>query len=92
MTIYEGEETPEWALDKAAKAAGWNSWQQAKNAVITTEEGIASVRAHAATIVKYEKPQVNKVEVKAKDLLNANGIWPCDLSDESYNCAKRAVM
>lgn len=63
----EQQDPPQWALDKAARAGKRRNWKQAKSKNNRPE--IASIRAHAATLAKYEKEPVDPVLVKARELL-----------------------
>jgi hypothetical protein len=62
---------PIWALDKAAKAAGYDSWRESK--ILYTEgSGVQdSIIAHARTIAQYEQPPVDEDEVSLMRVLCA---------------------
>ena len=58
---------PIWALDKAAKAAGWHDgWQTVMHGITQ-----ASIIAHARTIAQYEQPPVDEDEEALKRVLDA---------------------
>jgi hypothetical protein len=57
---------PQWALDKAAKAAGVGiAYHGSAFTTITN----ASIAAHARTLAKYEKPPVDPDLERARELL-----------------------
>ncbi len=70
-----GDELPPiWALDKAAKAAGYDSWRESK--ILYTEgSGVQdSIIAHARTIAQYEQPPVDEDCAAFNRILDALGI------------------
>ena len=62
------DETPQWALDKAAKAGGYNDYATAKRMCMAGSVIRNSIEAHAATLAKYETEPVDPVLVKAREL------------------------
>lgn len=50
---------PEWALNKAAKAAGYRDWEHYAGQYGTVAAD-RSVKAHARTIAQYEQPPVDE--------------------------------
>jgi hypothetical protein len=86
---------PLWALDKAAKAAGWNCWEVVPPADCFSGEK-RSIIAHARTIAQYEQPPVDEDELALARIMNAawggtdhdldyyrtvkNGSWPAALA------------
>jgi hypothetical protein len=68
----ELNETPLWALEKAAKAAGYSSYWAAH--CILSAKLKTSIVAHAATLAKYETEPVDPVLAKARELLAAEFI------------------
>jgi hypothetical protein len=74
-------EPPQWALDKAAKAAGWGAYD---NLLQESDDGridaiiessiLLSIQAHAATLAKYETAPVDPVLAKAREI--CKGHWP----------------
>jgi hypothetical protein len=63
---------PIWALDKAAKAAGYDSWPQ-YNGCYSSTEAERSIIAHARTIAQYEQPPVDEVAEAMARFLTALG-------------------
>jgi hypothetical protein len=69
-----GEELlPLWALNKAAKAAGWNCWEVVPPADCFSGEK-RSIIAHARTIAQYEQPPVDEDRAALQRILDALGI------------------
>lgn len=64
--IVEPSEPPLWALDKAAKAAGWNSFKHFLGYRAHPEKTVNSIEAHAATLAEYETEPVDEVLLKAR--------------------------
>lgn len=64
--IPMSNEPPQWALDKAAKAAGYTNISYAKG--MASQGAIGSMYAHAATLAKYEKEPVDVVLLKAREI------------------------
>ena len=55
---------PLWALDMAAKAAGWRDYNHALTFHASNESLGKSIHAHARTLAKYETPPVDPAELK----------------------------
>jgi len=55
---------PLWALDLAAKAAGYADWDTLKSVNGTMSALAKSVISHARTLAKYETPPVDPAELK----------------------------
>lgn len=72
---------PMWALDKAAKAAGFLSWRESKISHPQETSTYASIIAHARTIAQYEQPPVDEDEEALVRILNAFGFKPTRLSE-----------
>lgn len=70
-------EAPQWALDEAAKAAGWNCWS-ATYADARGDKLVQSIRAHALTIARHETPPVDKDLEKARELVREARL--CDVN------------
>jgi hypothetical protein len=61
-------ETPQWALDKAAKAAGYIDYETVSRMCMAGSVIRDSIEAHAATLAKYETEPVDPVLVKAREM------------------------
>jgi hypothetical protein len=60
---------PIWALDRAAKAIGWDEWPGLRDIVLPPLRN--SIIAHARTIAQYEQPPVDEDEEALGRILNA---------------------
>jgi hypothetical protein len=88
-TRIEETETPQWALDKAAKAAGYIDYETVSRMCMAGSVIRDSIEAHAATLAKYETEPVDPVKTKAREL-----VTECEKAGVGYvryNSALKAV-
>ncbi len=67
---------PIWALDKAAKAAGFTDWTNGRGWMRSDLQ--CSVAAHARTIAQYEQPPIDEDGLALKRVLNCTDFYDDD--------------
>lgn len=74
----------QWALDMAAKEAGWRDWAQIENAGVLPSSFAKSIIAHARTLERLAKyrPELVPVDPDWADLVAIFRAW-------GSSCAKR---